>query len=485
MNRGETPICDKEPITTPLLVDGLTSLFILFLIILLAHSLFIECSKRNDPNFQILSTQSRAGYIVLQCLALYWTTGDLIRYVIDPLQSFLPNTMGCVILTYSTKLITSLFYMVYLYLILLRLENLDGTYLKTSKRTIIIIRCFIFSLMGFQIAYIFIDDDPVCMAPVHPGDTDRELWYCELVTTDGRAFVLLGGITMIALLNLLMGVLFARKLQQVVLHMKENQHVNLQLRKIVIQNTILIATGSISTFACYVLWFVIPVDTGLLLYLDLVVNCCVIGLAFPHNRKRYKCLCGHCIKWCWKRFDAPGMPLERLPTDKDMAIIGEDIVLELGPGLVPQNKDEDTTDSVELRPSTEKIKQRARKKRWSQLRRINNLNSPSGSMCASDPEESEYGSRRCSLSSMSEIRNSDGAITDKPSDESVRNSKRSVRKKMKSDSRMKVRTPSADTIAKAPTLSSLHRSATDIPFARFMISQKMAQFLSMKRRSSV
>ena len=488
MKSHQTPLCHTEPIPNPILLHVLTAFFVFIFFILLMHSLYIEWSKRNNPNFQILSTQSRTGYITLQCLALCWTTMNLIRYTIDPLESFLPNTIGCDALTYSSKLIPILFYMVYLYLVLLRLENLDGTYLNTSWRTVSILRGFICSLMAFQIAFFLVDATPVCLQPFQLSDVGRHLMFCELVTTDSRAFLLLGGAILILGLNLVMGALFTQKLQQLARRMKENQHVNSHLRKIVIQNTILILTGSISTFLCYILLVVFP-TARVWTSLDMVINCCVIGLTFPHNRARYKCLCGCCIKWCWMKFDSPGEELPRLPTVNKMEIIGEDIVLELGPGLVPKNK-EDSSDSVE-RPSNEKIKKRARMKKWSKLRR---LRTPSGSMYVSDGEETDYGSRRCSLSSMSEIRNlssmsdirnSDGAITEKPSDESVRNSERKVDQISKSDPRMKVRTPSTDTILKSPTLRSLPRSATDIPFSRFMISQKMAQFLSMKRRSSV
>ena len=481
MKSHQTPICDTEPITNPILLNSSTSLFVLILFLLLLHSLFIEWSKRKDPNFQILSTQSRTGYITLQCLAFCWTTMNLIRYTIDPLESFLPNTVGCAALTYSSYLIPTPFYMVYLYLVLLRLENLDGTYLNTSWRTVSILRGFICSLLAFQIAFFFVYDDPVCLQPFQPSDMDRELWYCELVIAESRAFLLLGGVFMILVLNLVMGALFTQKLQQLIHRMKENQHVNSQLRKIVIQNTVLILTGSISTFVCYILFFALPIHMGLWQYSDMVMNCCVIGLTFPHNRARYKCLCGCCIRRCWRMFDSPGEELPRLPTDNDIAIIGEDIVLELGPGLVPQNK-EDSPDSIELRPSKEKIKKRARMKRWKKLRR---LNTPSGSMCASDGEETDYGSRRCSLSSLSEIRNTDGVITEKPSDESVQNSKENANKISKLDPRMKVRTPSTDTLLKTPTLRTLPRSATLVPFSRFMISQRMIDFLSMKRRASV
>lgn len=413
MGSYQTPICDIEPVTNPILFDGFTALFVFVQLLLLIHSLHIEWSKRNDPNFQILSTQSRLGYIILQCLALYWTTSDLVRYIIDPLESFLPNTIGCVVLTYSTKLIPSLFYMVYLYLVLLRLQNLDGTYLNTSKCTIVTLRIFICSLMGFQIAYLCIDDDPVCLYPLHPSDMDRELFYCELMPTTNRAYLLLVGITVIALLNMVMGVLFTRKLQQVVHLMEDNQHVNLQLRKIVVQNTILIATGSISTLACYVLWFMFPIPTGFWLYLDLIVNCIVIGLSFPHNRKWYKRLCGCCIKCCWKKFDALGVELNQPVPENNMAIINENIVLELGPGLIPQNKGETRA----LRSSPKKVKKGMRQK-WRALVR---LNKPSGSLCASDPGQSDAASSfpnfmNSTLSSFSDTDPAVMSITDTSSE---------------------------------------------------------------------
>ena len=486
MARRQTPICDTETSTTPFYLDIITVLIIAILLSLLAHSVYIEWSKRNDPNFQILSTQSRAGYITLQGLALYWTICDLLRYTIDPLKPFLPNTFGCVFLTYSTTVIPGFFYTVYLYLILLRLENLDGSYLKTSQHTLFLLRVLIFSVMVFQIVFVCIGRDSVCLQRYHPSDMDRELWHCDLSINDNRKYVGLGGYSMIAILNIAMGVLFARKLQQMVHLKKDNQHLNIRLREIVVQSTLLTATGSISTFVSYGLWAVFPFSTAMWLYLDLVVNCCVIGLAFPHNRRWYKLLCRHCIKCCRNSFDLTDVelpPLQKQATRSIMASIGEDVVLELGPGLVPQNKNEPS--SIELRPpkprfsssgseSSRQITQ-VLKRKWGILGR---MNKPSGSLSASDPEESEgsscRSSRRSSLSSLSEVRIDDGGITEKPSDENVTINNASNKP---SDEILL----SAETILRTPRISTMPRSLTDVPLSNFLISPAMAKFLSKRR----
>ena len=399
---AQTPLCVSEPDNiVPFHFDLIViTLFILILLSLLTHSLYIEWSKRKDPNFQILSRQSRIGYIALQFLALYWTISDLIRHILDPLGSFLPDTRGCVILTYSNFMITGLFYTIYLDLILLRLENLDGTYLKPSQCTMLILRGFICSVMGIQIAFLCVDGDPVCLQSLQPPDMDRDMWYCQLIITSHRRSLLLGGITMIVFLNLTMGALFARRLQQVVRRMEENQHVTIQLRKIVIQNTILITTGSISTLVFYSVWIVCP-PTGLWLYLDLLINCCVIGLAFPHNNRWYILLCGHCIKCCWKKFDTPGVESIPLPARNAMPSIGEHAVLELATGLVPQNK-------YEFHPSDSNKSETD----------VGDMDDPSGSMSASDPGQSEYESRASSL--LPSLTGISMTLTEKSLDESKR-----------------------------------------------------------------
>lgn len=487
MSNHQTLICDADPNIMPFLFEAIfIGLFALIFLVLLTHSLYIEWSKRKDQNFQILSTQSRAGYIALQCLALYWTTSDLIRYIIDPLTSFLPNTIICIVLTYSSKIIPGLFYTVYLSLILLRLINLDGTYLKTSKCTIRILRLLIWTVMGFQIAFVCVDPGPVCLHRLHTSDVDLdEMWYCELLLTANRIFLALGGITMIVLLNLAMGALFARRLQQVVHLMKENHHLNIRLRDIVVQSTILTVTGSISTIVFYGVWAVSP-TTSIWLYLDLVINCCVIGLSFPHNRGRYKFLCGFCIKCCWKKFDSPGQELPQLPVvpiRNNMESIGEDIVLELGPGLVPQKREES---HVDLKAPRVKAKPRHK---WGLLMRKYAKRRPSGSLSASDPEDNDSFSdtHSPSLSSLSEITDNYGDITQKPSEaNTTKPSNESLKTSKSNQTEASNNTfSSLDTILRTPTISRMPRSLTDIPMPHFSIPESVVRLLSQRRRASV
>lgn len=459
MNRYETAICDKEPYDVHLYFNTIvTVLVIAVILLLLTHSLYTEWSKRHDLNFQVIPIQSRVGYIMLQCLALCGIISDFIRLIIDPLQSFLPNTIGCFLITYSPKTIPGLSYSIYLYLILLRLQNLDGTYLNTSQCTIRVLRGFICSVMGFQVAFLFADQDSVCLHPIHPTNMERELWYCELTVSKHRLWLALSGITMIALLNIVMGILFARKMQQVV-------QVNAQFRDIVTRNTILTATGSISTLLCYCLWAVSPPTTNIWLYLDALINCCVIGLAFPHNRKWYKMMCGCCIKCCWRKLDAPGLSIPRIPIFNRMASIGEDIVLDLNPKEVPQHMSsvpvpvglsppKSSRNRPMLTPNPMVLKNQ-----WG-LHKENER--PSGSLSASDPdaEQSVSGStgspRGSLLSSLSETQNVEGAITEK---ESVTNTARPTNERRGARS--------VDTI---PTIAEI---------------RDMIKFLSRKRRASI
>ena len=486
MNNHQTPICDADSSAVPYHYEAIcTNLFILFFLSLLTHSLYIECSRRNDPNFQILSTHSRLGYIALQCLALYWTISDLIRYIIDPLLSILPNTIACEVLTYSTTLIPGLFYTVYLYLILLRLQNLDGTHLKTSKCTIRLLRVLICTVICFQIAYVTPNEGPVCLYPLHASDVDRgEMWYCELIPTANRTYIALGGIVMIVLLNLTMGALFARRLQQVMHAKRGNQHLNVRLRKVVVQSTILTVTGSISTFVLYGAWAVYP-NTNTFLYLDLVINCCVIGLSFPHNRSRYKVLCGCCVKCCWEKFDSPGeklpQPTLTVPARNVMSSIDEDIVLELGPGLVPQNR------NIDLKPPRPRVKPRPKKgmmtKKWALLAKKYKRR-PSGSLSVTDPEQTDSESDSLSLSSLrslSEIRY-DGVITEKPSEA---NTTKPSNESVNTTKSSKGMFASLDTILRTPTISRMPRSLTDIPMPHFSLPASMVRLLSQKRRASV
>jgi len=79
---------------------------------------------------------------------------------------------------------------------------------------------------------------------------------------------------------------------------KDNEHLNLNLKSLIFKNAILTVTGSVSTITAYAVWIMVPVSATPL-YIDLVVNCLVIGLMSKSNEKHYKRLCRPCIMVCY------------------------------------------------------------------------------------------------------------------------------------------------------------------------------------------
>ena len=276
---------------------------------LLFHSLYHEIKHHHNKESQKIFLQQRILYIVLQLTGLYWTILDLFRFVI------LPTRINCnAIEAYSPKILPILYYLIYLYQIFLRLNtSFKGSYLELSKRNLYILGGFVNIpiIIGNIIFFTITRDTRPCVATWKPADFqfDDDLQYCifpvvvlnysgEMDGASALAFIFL--FAWIPAMNLLIGVIFSIKLNKLLSHHEANGDINFEYRSLIIKNSILSLLGSISTLVTYALGFTIDF---IFLYLDVFLNCLVIGLMFKYNNKWYKICCKCFIVLCFIIYD--------------------------------------------------------------------------------------------------------------------------------------------------------------------------------------
>eukprot|EP01083_Nonionella_stella_P159853 521919_1 len=85
---------------------------------LLIHTIYQEYTKCNELRLAL-----RILYIAIQVMGLYYTLMECVRFVIDPFIPLLRINHSCSFSGYSSKIMPSLYYGVYLYQILLRLQG--------------------------------------------------------------------------------------------------------------------------------------------------------------------------------------------------------------------------------------------------------------------------------------------------------------------------------------------------------------------------
>lgn len=74
-----------------------------------------------------------------------------------------------------------------------------------------------------------------------------------------------------------------------------------RMEALIIRNDICVCVGILSTSLCYILWGF--AGNEVILWLDVVINCCVIGAMFKWNEKYFKRACGPCVMLCFKYFN--------------------------------------------------------------------------------------------------------------------------------------------------------------------------------------
>eukprot|EP00485_Elphidium_margaritaceum_P005079 CAMPEP_0202695042 /NCGR_PEP_ID=MMETSP1385-20130828/8739_1 /ASSEMBLY_ACC=CAM_ASM_000861 /TAXON_ID=933848 /ORGANISM="Elphidium margaritaceum" /LENGTH=435 /DNA_ID=CAMNT_0049351001 /DNA_START=51 /DNA_END=1358 /DNA_ORIENTATION=+ len=323
--------CSLDTFTAPYIELAISiPIFIILQLCLFAHTLSYEVkSYRKRNEIQQTRLAIRISFIFLQICGLYWTVVDLLRFVIDPYSQFLQNSkLLCGWAAYSPKCITILYFSVYLYQIMLRLElSFRGSSLAISRRLIIVLSfCLFIFVIVIPSAFFAVlnESNRPCKWRWAPVDFDlhrADFAVCDYYN-DGWASLIIGiGVLWMVISNVVVGVVFGVKLKRIFGMSQGAKKERFALKSLIVKNAILTTTGSLSTVINWCIWLTVTPTTGngiFLLYLDVWINCLVIALMFKYNEVHYKRCCRCCISCCFldcdrtfNKADAPELQLQQ------------------------------------------------------------------------------------------------------------------------------------------------------------------------------
>ena len=254
-----------------------------------------------------ISQKTKILYILLQCIGLIWTISDLLRVLIDPFTRFLRLSLACDIVAVIPHIIPVLFYLVYLYQVFVRLEtSLTNSYLQISRTNVYILNSLIFiPIISTYVVFITLSiGKSACFHPWNPSDllkVSDKFGYCAFPLDDTGLIFAGMFVSYIVILNIMLATIFATKLKKLLSDHDDNEDTKIHLKILIVKNTILSVTGSITTIICWFGWYL--TNFGILLYIDLCVNCMVIGLMFRYNDMWYKRFCKCFIIMCFMKCD--------------------------------------------------------------------------------------------------------------------------------------------------------------------------------------
>eukprot|EP01084_Bolivina_argentea_P029656 55065_1 len=315
-----TIVCKTDEFKAAFLEFGISiPVFIILQLTLLFNTIYHEYIQRNDTKYQSISLKLRVLFIVLQLIGLFWTIVDLFGFVIDPFTLMLRDNTGCDLTAYSPQIVPILYYGIYLYQVLLRLElSFADSFLALTKRSTIVLASFILiPLTIIPILHFILNrKNTACIQLWKPMDfphlytqSSNTFAFCYGQLGAASTLIVVIGILWVASSNIIFGVIFSIKLHKLLSKNEGNETTKFRFKTLVLKNTIVSISGSISTIACWMLWiFMIQIDYklgfgALFLYLDLFVNCMCIGLMFKYNEKWYKRICKCFILMCFNKCD--------------------------------------------------------------------------------------------------------------------------------------------------------------------------------------
>eukprot|EP01084_Bolivina_argentea_P154881 269962_1 len=284
-----------------------TSICIILLFVLIGNTIYNEYWT---TNCQHIAIKSRLLYIILQIVAIYYIGNELFRFTIDPQTHILRDRLniGCNISTYSTKVILGVYYAIYLYQILLRLEkSFDGSFLALKKSTFKTISWLIIFFNSSQPILYCILEGTSCRYYWNPPDisTNDKFNFCGLPSSTRTAPVIIFSVLFNVSINIFLCAIFVNKLNKLLsVEYKYNNCISFKFKSLIMKNTILTLTAATSTFLSYFLWFTNIVGIGgAFIYFDMFLNTLVIGLMFKYNDHHYRRLCKCCIYLCFMHCD--------------------------------------------------------------------------------------------------------------------------------------------------------------------------------------
>lgn len=212
--------------------------------LLFVHTLWHEYTQQNERKFRKVRTL-RILYITMQIVSMLWLLGDTLRKTINVDSAF-----WCKFQSHFVMLIPTIYYAIYLFQLLLRLEaSFKSSYLALSRRNSYILRTLVFIPPAVAVSTLLLQSiarpDIECMFSWNPPDLNESISYCILEPTTLIAFkyhVFEGWVASVTLLNVTFGVIFTLKLRDFV-KLRRNTNTDtakrLKFEALIVKNDIL------------------------------------------------------------------------------------------------------------------------------------------------------------------------------------------------------------------------------------------------------
>ena len=289
--------CDVDPVKIPREIYFIIHIIVIALqVILFLQTLYRECSHRNMDKYTNIRTL-RMMFICMQLLSLLFQISDSFLFTIDVYLPALRPTFVCQFIAHSVLYFPGLFYGLYLYQIVLRMQiSLKGSALalSTTTRWILKIMILLIPLLA-STALAFDGLNTICFR------SRDELKYCNVPSVSLLVFkyhIYDVVVLLMVMLNITFGVIFGVKLQKFIKMgtAGTNQVKQFKFKSLIIKNQILTIVGCVTTTFGFILYPLTEDSTSICI--DFLVNCVVIGLMLKWNEPYYKWLCRPCICIC-------------------------------------------------------------------------------------------------------------------------------------------------------------------------------------------
>ena len=250
---------------------------------------------------ELLSIPKRISISVfsVQIIGLLWFISDIfknISFVQFP-QLIIDNKALCYITGYVDKIFPFLFTAALLYQLLIRLQITfkNSSFALKNGQFYCLFSFFIFPFSIFLTLWIIYLDKP-CYEKWRPSDYNDTFFICNAKFEHNKVatYTAYIGICWVLISNICFGLLFSWKLNGLIKKISDENKKNNSIQKLMVKNTILTVSISISTFINYLIYF-IDDKLDFFLYLDVFLNSLFISLMFKYNDNiYYKFICKLC-----------------------------------------------------------------------------------------------------------------------------------------------------------------------------------------------
>ena len=226
-------------------------LLLLFFLRFLHH----EYVNRDNAEHQRMSLTIRLLFAFQIIFTMLWFMSDLIRNVIDPLIGITSDSMWCEVTAYASRLIPSLFYSVYGWGIVIRIElSFVGSFLEVPRWEIITLKTLILvTAFGGFVAWFIIADD-VCVNAWTPRDSEAiggTVMYCQIPWYNDAWLLLIYTVVSAAVMNVVFGLLFGKRLKRILsmTGLDERTHFSKETKLLSVKNGIITIMSTYISFS--------------------------------------------------------------------------------------------------------------------------------------------------------------------------------------------------------------------------------------------